>query len=148
MTITLREINKDNWETVAKLSVHDEQKHFVAPNWYSMLEVIFLDSKMVSRGIYNDEELIGYAMIGQHPDDDVIFINRFMVDKAHQGKGYGRAAMEIIIESLTQQYQPEYIDITFEPENMVARKLYESFGFVNTGELEEDEMVFRLPLIK
>jgi diamine N-acetyltransferase len=46
--------------------------------------------------------------------------------------------------------QPGYtaILISFVPENVAARNLYASLGFVDTGEIEEGEIVYRLPLDK
>ena len=34
--------------------------------------------------------------------------------------------------------------ISFAPSNIVARTLYESLGFVDTGRIEDGELVFRL----
>jgi len=146
MTITLREITKDNWYKAAKLKVSETQQNFVAPNWYSMLEVAYNPDDMYHRAIYAAEEMVGYAMMGRDPEDGSHGIWRLMIADDHQGKGYGRAAMQAIIKDMKVRYQPEALFITFEPENIAARKLYESLGFVDTGELIEGEVLFRLPL--
>ncbi len=146
MTITLREINKDNWRTAAKLNLTEQQKTFIAPNWYSMLQVVYSGGELYDRGIYLDDEMIGYTMMGQDPANKRCYIDRFMIALEHQGKGHGRVAMHAIIDALKTRYNPDSIFITFEPENAIARKLYESLGFVDTGELDDGELVFRLPL--
>lgn len=146
MTITLREIDKNNWYVAAKLKVSDEQKNFVAPNWYSLLEVLYSEGESYSRGIYDGDEMVGYTMMGQDNASKRCYIVRLMISDQHQGKGYGRAAMKLMIEDLKARYQPDSIYISFEPENRTARKLYESFGFVDTGEIDSGELVFRLPL--
>jgi diamine N-acetyltransferase len=69
-----------------------------------------------------------------------------MVDVKHQGKGYGRAIMEQVIDVLKQEPGRDAIYISFEPSNDVARVLYSSLGFVDTGTMLEGETVFRLPL--
>ncbi len=40
----------------------------------------------------------------------------------------------------------EYCWLSYEPENEVARKLYRSFGFVETGERDGEEIVAVLRL--
>jgi diamine N-acetyltransferase len=146
MTITLREITRHNWEDAAQLKVHEGQRGFVAPNWYSMLEAVFSEGELHSRGIYLDDSLVGYAMYGIHPETKACWIVRLMTDKAHQGKGYGRSAMALILDQIKTRYACNEIFISFNPANSVARKFYESIGFVDTGEIEDDELVFRLAL--
>lgn len=146
MAVTLRDIDKDNWEAATKLKVAESQKTFVAVNWYSMLQVLYAEAEvdLFHKGIYSDEEMVGYAMMGQNPEKT--FIARLMIDEKQQGKGYGRAAMNLIVDDLKARYKPDSIFISFEPENTAARKLYESLGFVDTGEVRHGELVFRLPL--
>lgn len=146
MTITLREITADNWRAVARLKLAEGQDKFVAPNWYSMLEALHSNGELHSRAIYTDETLIGYTMFGIEPKTQECWIVRLMTDKDQQRKGYGRQAMALIIDQLKQMYDCKAILISFEPENSIAQKLYESIGFQDTGRIEDEELVFRLPL--
>ncbi|MCL2376559.1 MAG: GNAT family N-acetyltransferase [Defluviitaleaceae bacterium] len=72
----------------------------------------------------------------------------FMIYEAHQGKGLGRQAMVKILEFLRTFPQGEVDSITllYEPTNEVARGLYASLGFVETGHIEDGEVVARLGL--
>jgi diamine N-acetyltransferase len=143
-TLTLREITKDNWRAVTRLELDEAQKHFVAPNWYSIIEAIFSNGDLHSRAIYDVNEIVGYTMFGVEPERSRHWIVRLMIAKPHQGKGYGRAAMRLIINELKRLYQPNAIYISFEPQNTVARTLYESMGFTDTGEVEDGELLFKL----
>ena len=40
----------------------------------------------------------------------------------------------------------EYCWLSYEPENQVARKLYSSFGFVETGDTDGEELIAVLKL--
>jgi diamine N-acetyltransferase len=146
MTITLREVTRENWYAIARLKLHDGQDQFVAPNWYSMLEALFSDGTLHSRAIYLDDSLIGYAMYGIDPDTQECWIVRLMVEKDQQGKGHGRSAMTLVIDQLRQLYACKEIFINFVPTNANARKLYTSLGFQDTGKVDDGELVFRLPL--
>ncbi|MCU0500138.1 MAG: GNAT family N-acetyltransferase [Anaerolineae bacterium] len=147
MTITLQPITKDNWEIAIRLKVSDDQKHFVASNLYSIAEASFYPTA-ITNGIYEDDTMIGFTLYGYNDEADQqgYWIVRLMIDQAHQGKGYGRAAMRLIIDALHQKPDCEQIFISFEPENDVARKLYASLGFVDDGRMIEGEVVYRLDL--
>lgn len=146
MTVTLRDINKDNWQIAADLKVSDDQINFVRPNWFSILQVVFPEVDLFHRAIYNGDEMVGYAMMGQDPDDLSVFVGRLMIDARHQGKGYGRDAMRLILEELKARYNPSVIFIRFVPENLGAKRLYESLGFVDTGEIAHGELVYKMEL--
>jgi diamine N-acetyltransferase len=146
MTITLREVNHDNWEKVIKLKLADGQDKFVAPNWYSLLEAHYSNGELHSRAIYSDDTLVGYTMFGHDPKTQESWIVRLMTDKDQQAKGYGRQALALIVDQLKQMYGRNEIFIGFEPHNGVAQKLYESIGFQDTGRIEDDELVFKLTL--
>ena len=69
-----------------------------------------------------------------------------MIDRAHQGKGYGRAAMEAVIAMMAERVGCEEIVTSFNPANAVAFGLYTSLGFQPTGEIEDDEPLLLLRL--
>ena len=146
MSIELKEVNRDNFSEVLKLDVDESQRGFVAPNVKSIAESKVYDI-FHPRAIYKEDELIGFLMYGQ--DDgktDDVWIIRFMIDKAYQGKGYGKAAMISVINEMKARYNKDNIYLSFEPENTVAQKLYESLGFVDTGRVEHGELVYCLEM--
>ncbi|MFP3356503.1 GNAT family N-acetyltransferase [Planococcus sp. 11815] len=46
-----------------------------------------------------------------------------MIDANHQSKGYGKAAMERLIEQLQQDREHRVMYLSFEPANEAAKKL-------------------------
>jgi diamine N-acetyltransferase len=84
-------------------------------------------------------------MWGHDAEEDSHWIGGFVIDAKHQEKGYARAAMEALLDHLATQ--PGYTEaaLSYEPENTVARRLYASLGFVETGERADDELVARRP---
>jgi len=74
------------------------------------------------------------------------WIDRLMVDKNHQYRGYGKYAMVEVINRLKSINECEKIRTSFEPENKVAKSLYTNLGFVLTGEVSEGEIVAVLDL--
>ena len=61
---------------------------------------------------------------------------KFMIDVRYQNKGYGRKALELGIQYLRDRFGATEIYTGVVPGNAVAKKLYESVGFKDTGILE------------
>ena len=71
---------------------------------------------------------------------------KFMIDSRYQNKGYGRKALELGIKYLQEHFDVLEIYTGVSPGNMVAKKLYESVGFKETGLLELGMEEMRLSL--
>mgnify|MGYP000091558649 FL=1 len=154
--IRLEKINGKNVWDALKLKVSDEQKKFVASNEISVIEAY---TAIIGNGyafpfvIYNDDVPVGFLMIGFDVHDDWedapniakgnYNLWRLMIDKNYQGKGYGRKAMELALAFIKNLPcgRAEYCWLFYEPENEVAHKLYSSFGFVETGEFDGEEVI-------
>lgn len=106
--------------------------------------------------IYAGKQPVGFVMIvyGATGYDEPSFaadnycILRLMMDKTHQNKGYGRAAMTRILEFIrTFPAGPaKCCWIPYKPDNLPAKKLYESFGFLDNGEVFNEESIMVLAL--
>ena len=156
--VRLVKIDTKNFDALIDLEVNEEQKNYVADNVYSLAEAYATKAEgkaALPFGIYDGETPIGFLMIGYNCRDfwdgetpeymkNSYLIWRFMIDKNYQGKGYGRAAMQQVLE-LLQSFpcgEAEYCWISYEPENEAAKNLYLSFGFEERPEdyVEGEEM--------
>ncbi len=147
MPITFKPVDKANWMECIRLEPREDQKNFVASNAISLAELKFYP-EMVPLAIYDGETMVGFLMWAPPGLDNLppghYAIFRLMVDQKHQGKGYGRAAIEQIIAELRQKPDCTAILLSFEPHNVAADALYTSLGFVKTGEMLDNEVVARL----
>lgn len=143
--VTLRQIDKENFVPVVRLEVLDQQKNFVASNVFSIAEAkIYPENTPLA--IYAGETLVGFVMYGYWAEAARHYISRLMIAKEFQGKGYGNAAMQLVIARMKEQYGCQEIYISYDPQNNAARQLYKHLGFAATGELEEGEEVACLRL--
>ena len=73
---------------------------------------------------------------------------RLMIDKRYQKRGYGKEAIKLALDFIRTWpcEKAEYCWLSYEPDNDVARQLYRSFGFEETGEMDGDEIVAVLKL--
>ncbi len=141
--ITLKEVTRNNFDDVIKLSVFDEQKDFVADNLYSLAQAKAMP-ECVPFAVYNDNDLVGYVMYCLDFEDKEYWICRLMIDKKFQKKGYGRATMQCVLSLLMKDREHNKVYLSFEPENLIAKKLYEQLGFVADGRVIEGEIVYYL----
>ena len=143
--LSLVEIDRHNYLSILDLSVSEEQRSFVASNTYSLAQA-FVQPECVPLALYAENKPVGFAMYCIDENDREYWIYRLMIDQRHQGHGYGRAAMLLLIDRIRSEMDEERhrIFISFEPENEVAKSLYESLGFVPDGRVEYGEIVYRL----
>ena len=145
--IRLKKITADNWLECINLKVSDGQAGFVPGNLYSIAEAQFYP-QAVPLAIYNaEEQMVGFMMYGVDVASGKWKVFRLMIDKAHQGKGYGRAAMQQVVERLAAQPDCDEILVCYKPANGTARQLYAGLGFVEQ-EIGDDKVLARLDLAK
>src|ERR1700690_2870812 len=99
MNVQLRQITKETVREVCALEVRDEQKGYVAANALSIAQAYF-EPSAVFRAIYRGEELVGFIQWRNAEAPRVAFLWRFMIDRAHQSAGYGRAALTLALQEL------------------------------------------------
>ena len=151
--IELCPVTIQNWEALIGLKVREDQRSFVASNLYSIAQAQFGEEfeghwDLHPFGIYVGEEPVGFVMYALKFDYPAYeaYVIRLMVDEKHQGRGYGRAGMEKVVEVFRADERVHAVGISYEPDNEGARRLYASLGFVETGRIvdEETEAVLKL----
>lgn len=141
--ISLVTIDQTNWDECINLLVAPEQKSFVASNLDSLKEAES-EPGMHPIGISDGIRLVGFAMYGNEEEARRAWIIRFMIDTTYQKKGYGKEALHCLLNLLFEKYKQPNVSLCVEPENLVAIKFYESFGFVYTGDNWGNEMIYTL----
>jgi len=142
--VTLKEITKKTLFPILKLDVLEHQKDQVAPNSISISEAYFED-KAWFRGIYNDDVPVGFVMLSLDTDKKEYWVWRYMIDKNHQGKGYGKDAMELVKKVIKEKF-PDAMEffLSYVPkEKDGADGFYRKLGFVDTGKMEDGEKIMR-----
>ncbi len=142
-SISLREVTAENLRSVIRLKVAPGQEHFVANNATSLAQSK-VEPYWIAKAIYDAETPLGFVMYGNTPEYGW-FVTRLMTDARYQGRGYGRAAMQLVIDDVRGK-DSKQLEISYELDNEVARRFYASLGFVETGEIDEGEAIAVLKL--
>ena len=140
-SLTVRPVDQNNWRDVSALEVTNAQRAFVAePSYYLALCCYDTWNPLA---VYLGDVVIGFMMWGID-DDKSCWLGGVFIDQTYQGKGYGRRAVHEAVATLSKQTGTTAFALSYQPANTVARRLYTSMGFVETGETEGDEVVARL----
>jgi diamine N-acetyltransferase len=126
------------------------QRSMVADNAISIAQAHYSKNAWV-RAIYADDTPIGFMMlhIGSDYADGIdcpgVFLWRFIVAGPHQGKGYGRDAMEFLFKHLKALGIPE-LYTSYGLGEGSPEGFYTKLRFVPTGGYygEEPEAVYKL----
>ncbi len=143
--VELREIDRESWEECMQLVLRLEQGGLVAPHRYQGGNFA-AEPSFVQLGVYHGDEMVGYGMYGQDPDDGHWWIYRLMIDLDHQGRGFGKAALEAMVERMKQDHGITEVYMGYRPENHIAAALAWTAGFERTGQMLQGEYIVRRDL--
>ena len=77
-----------------------------------------------------------------------LWLDRLLIDRAYQGRGYGAGAVAALLERLPKEYGKDRVFLSVYDDNQGAIRLYEKLGFAFNGELDtkgERVMVYTVP---
>jgi diamine N-acetyltransferase len=143
--VTLREITADTVRVICGLSVTEEQKQFVATNSLSIAQAYFSEYAWF-RAIYADETPVGFLMLHDDTKKPEYYLWRLMIDQRYQGMGFGRRAVELLIEHVKTRPNATQLFTSIHAIEGSPQGFYERMGFELTGDWEEEEAVMRLHL--
>jgi diamine N-acetyltransferase len=161
VVLRLEKVNGRNIWDILKLSVKKEQESFVASNDISVIEAyvaIAGGGYAFPFGIYDGDVLVGFLMVGYGVDDNWedapgiaknnYSLWRLMIDRNFQSKGYGKEAVKLALDFIRSKPcgEAEYCWLSYAPDNTVAKNVYRSLGFVETGDADGEEVIAVLKL--
>ena len=144
--VSLKAVTADNWEAVVDLELTPEQTDMVANNCYSLAESKF-DPDARPRAIYAGKRIVGFLMYEVVADERpslTASIYRFMIDRRHQGKGYGRAALAEVLKEIQSISGVQKVSICYLASNHQAKQFYANFGFREVGHDRDGETIAEL----
>lgn len=138
MNIEFERVTKKNRKKAYKIKVFKSQKNNIETVYKSLREArIYKCWKPTV--IIIDGEYIGFIMYGfwkNEPPNGRVWLDRFMIDKNYQNKGYGKILMPLILDKLKKEYNCSKIYLSVYDNNKIAINFYKNFGFYFNGELD------------
>lgn len=146
--IHLEKITEENFIDAFHLKLAPGQEAFVSHPVRSLAQAYVYRDQCQPFGIYADEKMVGYVMVIYDYDVPEYDIWHMMIDEAEQGKGYGSAALALILDYIKAKPfgSSDRVALTCNKENENASALYQKLGFAPTGAEDEDEIEMALTL--
>lgn len=145
--VTLREVTRENLRDVLLLEVAPQQRRFVASNAISIAQAHFYPEVAWFRAIYADETPVGFLMLEDSARDPEVFLWRFMIDQRFQKHGFGRRAIDLLIEHVRARPGTSALTTSHVSGDGSPGPFYQRLGFVHTGEKDPDgELLMRREL--
>ncbi|MBB5958001.1 diamine N-acetyltransferase [Saccharothrix tamanrassetensis] len=148
--VHLREITDRNRAAVCALRVHPGQRQFVDSVTESLDEAAATpEAEPWYRAIYAGDEPVGFVMLswnvppGRPGVLGPYYLWRLLIDREHQGRGFGRAALTQVIDLVRADGGTELLT-SYQPGYGEPWPFYRKFGFVPTGQVDDGEIVIRL----
>lgn len=147
-TITLKKIDASNFIDCFNLKLAPEQEQYVSNPIRSLAQAYVYYSQCVPFGIYAEDKMVGYVMVIYDYDEETYNIWHMMIDHACQGNGYGKAALQEVLQYIAAKPfgSSNTVLLTCNPQNAVAYRLYRQIGFTETGRSDEDEVELRITI--
>lgn len=151
--ITLQDVSYENLRAVIKIyeTLSESDKKHVAPNVVSLAEAYLNYDIAWPKAIVLDETIIGFVMLGldnyiaKEEDWPVYFLWRFMIGGEYQGKGYGKAVLNMLVDKCKAE-NIRYLYVSSTKYDPMPYEMYIKYGFVDTGKVDDGEQVLKLKI--
>ena len=151
--ITLQDVSYENLRAVIKIyeTLSESDKKHVAPNVVSLAEAYLNYDIAWPKAIVLDETIIGFVMLGldnyiaKEEVWPVYFLWRFMIGGEYQGKGYGKAVLNMLVDKCKAE-NIRYLYVSSTKYDPMPYEMYIKYGFVDTGEVDDGEQVLKLKI--
>jgi len=142
--VVLEPIDRSNYRRLFRMQLRPEQVTFVTPPRWTLARCYvkqFGDEfEHLPHLIRARDEVVGYTTTVCDPSStEDYWVDDIMIDAEHQGMGYGRAAMVVVIKMIAARYpRCRAVQLTCFRTNTNASALYRSLGFEATGRVDEE----------
>jgi len=148
--LAFREVTDENFRAVVALSdtLSDAQKKCVASNLKSLAQAYLHREHAWPRAVYLGETAIGFVMLDLDPeaipeaDRPADYLWRFMIAGPHQGKGYGRRVLDMLVAKGRAEGK-KTLYLSCDTEGPMPYRFYIAYGFVDTLRREDDEEILK-----
>ena len=140
--VELIPITEENFIDAFNLRLAPGQERIVSHPIRSLAQAYVYRNQCQPFGICAGGRMVGSVMVIYDYDVPEYDIWHMMIDEREQGHGYGREALDRVIDYITTKPfgDSDRVALTCNKDNAIARKLYEKKGFAPTGNTDGDEI--------
>ncbi len=138
--IRLAEIDERNFFDVRDLDVREDQRRFLdSPLGILARGYAYRAQRARVLAIQDDGKTVGLMLVKDMDEAPACYdLQQFMIDRHFQGRGYGAAALGLLLERLRAEKKYSVAEVCVHRENAAALALFQRAGFLDTGYVDPD----------
>ena len=138
--IRLVEIDERNFFRVRQLKVGEDQQRFLdSPLGILARGYVYRAQRARVLAAEKDGEIVGLMLVKDMDEEPACYdLQQFMIDGRFQGRGYGAAALGLLLELLRQEKKYDDVEVCVHREDAAALALFTGAGFLDTGYVDPD----------
>ncbi len=137
--VTLFEVSEDNWLELAALRVAEDQKKYLDSALGILARgYVYRDCRARVLGIAAEGAAAGLLLVRDLDEEPACYdLQQFLIDRRFQGRGYGGAALGLLLGMLARERAYPSVEVCVHRENAAALALFRRAGFLDTGYVDE-----------
>ena len=132
--VHLEPVTNENLEEVLSLRLNESQAGYVSTTAESLAQAYVYQETAFPFAVYSDREIVGFIMMGYYEAKKYYTLWKLLIDRNYQHR----------VRYLKDRFHVTEIYTGVIPGNSVAKGLYESLGFRETGVFENNMIELRL----
>jgi diamine N-acetyltransferase len=142
--LRLEPVTRDNVRAACLLELRAGQEDLVAPVAWSLAEAYTMPDVAWPRLIYDGDQMVGFIMAAFAPEGENPLFHSYLwrlnIGAEHQGKGYGRFALEELSQEAARRGHRR-LTVSYHAGAQGPEGFYRRLGFRPTGEYNHGETV-------
>lgn len=142
--LRLEPVTQQNVRAACKLNLRPDQEDLVAPVAWSLADAYTMPEIAWPRLIYDGDQLVGFIMAAFAPEHENPLFHSYLwrlnVGAEHQGKGYGRFAVEELCQEAMRRGHHR-LTVCYHAGSHGPEDFYRRLGFQPTGRYNQGEAI-------
>ena len=138
--IRLVEMDETNFFAARTLSLREDQRQFLdSPLGILARGYAYRAHRARVMAIAEGETIVGLLLVKDMDEAPACYdLQQFMIDQHHQGRGYGKAALGLVLDELRREGKYADAEVCVHRNNDAALALFAGAGFLDTGYVDPD----------
>ena len=138
--IRLIDIDETSFFAARALSLREDQRRFLdSPLGIIARGYVYRKERARVLAIADDDAIVGLLLVKDMDEEPACYdLQQFMIDGRFQGRGYGRAALGLLLNDLKQEKKYAEVEVCVDKANAAALALFTGAGFMDTGYVDPD----------
>ena len=138
--IHLVDIDETNFFAARALTLREDQRRFLdSPVGILARGYVYRKERARVLAVTDGDTVAGLLLVKDMDEDPACYdLQQFMIDSRFQGRGYGKAALGLLLDDLRAERKYDAVEVCVHRDNAAALALFFGAGFRDTGYLDPD----------